>query len=269
MIPYQKRAYTLSYLKFSLMGIKVSILIQTTPLILNDTCDLIPTAGKVFCANSRAYNNSLSFTSLGVHFDETFQGRGPYCFRVRGELHHNIGSIIPMKEDDTRFAQIFVVGDGQEDEVKKRIKNSGQDLDHNILKEWQKFLSLNNPYVQTYRVAKEIIGDNIEQTFSLKTLEGRQLNRSTYNLPTVSQVAMVVKDADKTHAPHDIILHRVSGFLQHIHNYHSAYLALRYPILFPYGEQHWHPNALQINFHKKFFDFLNIMEKANFLCVNS
>ncbi|MBW0509324.1 hypothetical protein O181_049039 [Austropuccinia psidii MF-1] len=228
----------------------VSTLFQITPLILNDTCDLIPTAGKAFRANSRAYNNSLSFTSLGVHFDETVQGRGPYCFRVRGELHHKIGSIFPMKEDDARFAQIFVVGDGQEGEVKQRIKNSGQDLDHNILKEWQNFLSSNNPYVKTYRVAKDIIGDNIEQTFALKTLEGRQLNRSTYNLPTVSQVAMVVKDGDKTHAPRDIILHRVSGSLQHIYDYHSAYLALRYPILFPYGEQHWHPNALQVNWLK-------------------
>ncbi|MBW0490075.1 hypothetical protein O181_029790 [Austropuccinia psidii MF-1] len=101
------------------MGLRVSTLIQITSLILNDTCDLIPTAGKVFCANSRAYDNSLSFTSLGAHFDETVQGHGPYCFRVRGELHHNIDSIFPMKEDDARFAQIFVVGDGQEDEVKQ------------------------------------------------------------------------------------------------------------------------------------------------------
>ncbi|MBW0554638.1 hypothetical protein O181_094353 [Austropuccinia psidii MF-1] len=134
------------------MGLKVSTLIQITTLILNDTFDLIPTAGKAFRENFQAYNNSLSFTSLGVHFDETVQRRGAYCFRVRGELHHNIGSIFPMKEDDARFAQIFVVGDGQEDEVKQQIKNSGQDLDHNILKEWQKFLSSNNPYVKTYCV---------------------------------------------------------------------------------------------------------------------
>ncbi|MBW0537275.1 hypothetical protein O181_076990 [Austropuccinia psidii MF-1] len=119
MIQYQKQAYTLSYSKCSLMGLRVSTLIQINPLILNDTCDLIPTAGKAFHAKSQAYNNSLSFTSLGFHFDETVQGRGPYCFRVRGKLHHNIGSIFPMKEDDARVAQIFVVGDGQEDEVKQ------------------------------------------------------------------------------------------------------------------------------------------------------
>ncbi|MBW0575075.1 hypothetical protein O181_114790 [Austropuccinia psidii MF-1] len=82
-------------------------------LLLNEITDLIPTGGKAIHANSWAYDNSLSFTSLGVHFDESAQGSGPYCFRVRGELHHNIGSIFPINEDDARFAQIFFVGDGK------------------------------------------------------------------------------------------------------------------------------------------------------------
>ncbi|MBW0559063.1 hypothetical protein O181_098778 [Austropuccinia psidii MF-1] len=58
---------------------------------------------------------------------------------------------------------------------------------------------------------------------------------------------MVVKDRDKNHAPCDIILHCGSGSLQRFHDYHSAYLSLHYPVLFPYGEWHWYPNALQIN----------------------
>ncbi|MBW0584634.1 hypothetical protein O181_124349 [Austropuccinia psidii MF-1] len=88
-----------------------------------------------------------------------------------------------MNEDDARFAQIFVVGDAKEEEVKQQIKNIGQDLDHNILQDWQNFLSKSNPDVKTYRVARDIIGNNIEQMFALKTLEGRKLSQSTYNFP--------------------------------------------------------------------------------------
>ncbi|MBW0555937.1 hypothetical protein O181_095652 [Austropuccinia psidii MF-1] len=125
-----------------------------------------------------------------------------------------IGLIFPINEDDARFAQIFVVGDGKEDEVKQQIKNIGQDLHHNILQDWQDFLSKSNPDFKTYRIERDIIRNNIEQMFSLKKLEGSQLSQSTYNFPTVSQVAISFKDGYKTHAPHDILLHCISGSLQ-------------------------------------------------------
>ncbi len=42
----------------------------------------------------RMYNSVLAFTSLGAKVDESVTGgRGPYSFRIQGELYHKIGSL--------------------------------------------------------------------------------------------------------------------------------------------------------------------------------
>ena len=38
----------------------------------------------------------------------------------------------------------------------------------------------------------------------------------------------------------DLVLRRIGGSLQHISELHTAYFALRYPLLFPWGSQQWH-----------------------------
>ncbi|GKE23106.1 DNA helicase PIF1, ATP-dependent, partial [Tanacetum coccineum] len=62
--------------------------------------------------------------------------------------------------------------------------------------------------------------------------DGRQ-----YNLPTTSEVAaLIVGDIDSTTNDRDIILHMQKGGLKRINELHPSYLALQYPLLFPYGE---------------------------------
>ncbi|MBW0471262.1 hypothetical protein O181_010977 [Austropuccinia psidii MF-1] len=207
--------------------------------------------GKQFRNQSRLYNNSLSFTSAGVKLDKEVQGHGTYCFRVKGQLFHNIGSIFPDKGQTAKFAQIFVVGDSGVGEVNHRIKNINAKISHDILLSWQKFLNANNPYAKIYRSAKFIIGDELTQTYALRSLEGQVLNPSSYNKPTANEIAMVITDGTGKQSPRDIVLHRMGGNLQHIQDSHSGYLALRYPLLFPYGEQHWHPNSKLLNTKRK------------------
>lgn len=47
--------------------------------------------------------------------------------------------------------------------------------------------------------------------------------------------ALIVGDVD-TGSKRDIILERQSGRLKRISEFHPSYLALQYPLLFPYGE---------------------------------
>ena len=54
----------------------------------------------------------------------------------------------------------------------------------------------------------------------------------TYNVPTVSKVAALF-DANSRR---DIIFETQNGQLQRIHESHSIYLGLQFPLLFPYGE---------------------------------
>ncbi|GJR10890.1 hypothetical protein Tco_0793542 [Tanacetum coccineum] len=47
-----------------------------------------------FMENIRAYNQMFSMTSLGAHIDESVTiGRGPYVFKISGQLYHWIGSL--------------------------------------------------------------------------------------------------------------------------------------------------------------------------------
>ena len=52
-------------------------------------------------------------------------------------------------------------------------------------------------------------------------------------------------DSEET-GPRDLIIEHRNGALQRISELSSAYLPLRYPILFPHGEQGWHVNLHSI-----------------------
>ena len=62
-----------------------------------------------FRINIRKYNSVFSFTSLGVHVDEDLASarNGTYTFRIQGQLHHKIGSLIPNENEEAKFAQIY------------------------------------------------------------------------------------------------------------------------------------------------------------------
>jgi len=59
-----------------------------------------------------------------------------------------------------------------------------------------------------------------------------------YSLPTTDQLAMlVVGDFSLDTFQRDIVIQTRSGELQQISSLHPAYMALQYPLLFPYGER--------------------------------
>ncbi|KAG2210810.1 hypothetical protein INT45_013595 [Circinella minor] len=64
-----------------------------------------------FHRNIRAYNSTLSFTSLGVNVDQSVVNsrNGAYNFRIHSAVHHRIGSLFPNNNTATpAFAQIYV-----------------------------------------------------------------------------------------------------------------------------------------------------------------
>lgn len=55
--------------------------------------------GKEFRKNIWQYNCANSFSSLGIELDTSvLHGNGPYCFRIHGELRHQMGSLL-VEED--------------------------------------------------------------------------------------------------------------------------------------------------------------------------
>ena len=63
---------------------------------------------KKFRENIRNYNSSLAMASMVANI-ETPPGRGPYCFRVHGQVYHAIGGLRPPAGSDPQCAQVLIM----------------------------------------------------------------------------------------------------------------------------------------------------------------
>ena len=113
----------------------------------------------------RAYNSSLSFTSLGVNIDQTVANSngGAYNFRIHGNVYHRIGSLLPAADNRPAFAQIYVHDPTTEIENRHAVANV--QLDHNTLQRLQTLMHNLNPFVQSFQnmaeIAREQVIDNV------------------------------------------------------------------------------------------------------------
>ena len=57
----------------------------------------------------RNYNSAFAFTSFGGKIDHGINqaGRGPYIFKVNGEVYHQHGSLIPDDNTNLQYAQLY------------------------------------------------------------------------------------------------------------------------------------------------------------------
>ncbi|KAH1247727.1 hypothetical protein GmHk_06G017548 [Glycine max] len=63
------------------------------------------------------------FTSPGVKVDTTYNTRrGPLTFRIHGQGHHLIGSLLPMADNSSKFAQLYIYD--IDNEVKNRFSQN-------------------------------------------------------------------------------------------------------------------------------------------------
>ncbi|KAH9544880.1 hypothetical protein CY35_12G019100 [Sphagnum magellanicum] len=65
-----------------------------------------------------------------------------------------------------------------------------------------------------------------------------------YNINPYVEVFKMARDMMVTEDRRDVVLAQQAGLLQRISELHVGYMALHYPLLFPYGEDGWHPNIL-------------------------
>jgi hypothetical protein len=103
-----------------------------------------------------------------------------------------------------------------------------------------------NPYVKVFKMARDMMATEGAPTdlklclIAFQTKDARQ-----YNVLTVDEVAaLMVRNGFEAVDKHDIIVAQQAGPFQRISKLHVGYMALHYPLLFPYGEDGWHPNIL-------------------------
>ncbi|XVF70625.1 hypothetical protein PTKIN_Ptkin11bG0178000 [Pterospermum kingtungense] len=60
---------------------------------------------RLFRDNIRFYNSMFQFTSIGGKIDGRVNRKpGPYVFRINGQNHHKLGSLLPMDGQKPKFA---------------------------------------------------------------------------------------------------------------------------------------------------------------------
>lgn len=68
----------------------------------------------------RQYNCLFAFTSMGANIDRSLNdGRGPPVFKISGQVHHRIGSLLPDDNNLPKFLQLYVYDTANE--VRNRL----------------------------------------------------------------------------------------------------------------------------------------------------
>ncbi len=164
---------------------------------------------KDFRQHIRSYNNALAFTSVGANLDTSVAQPGNYTYRLRSELYHRMGSLLPQPGEVPKFAQLYI--SDPHAELDGRMGNFGG-LNRDIMQSLQTMLHECNPYASIYQTAMERLqGGAVE--LSLRLLNDRRTDLRRYNAPTADEIGalMVGGDVDEVNA-RDIIIRSTNGY---------------------------------------------------------
>ncbi|XP_076885786.1 uncharacterized protein LOC143535408 [Bidens hawaiensis] len=204
---------------------------------------------KFFLKNIRRYNSMFSFTSMGGKIDKSInKGNAPFIFRLSGQNYHNIGSLLPTTGSKPKFAQLYIYDTDNEVSNRQTIFDQSDNgnsstsnvIDLQIIQQLKHMLDSHNQLVKCYRMARDCFSENPAVDLKLRLIGRRQNDARTYNLPTASEVAaLIVGDIGDCIDNRDIIFKTQEGGLQTVNEHHPSYLALQYPLIYPYGEDNY------------------------------
>nr|XP_025603131.1 uncharacterized protein LOC112695132 [Arachis hypogaea]XP_025630251.1 uncharacterized protein LOC112723204 [Arachis hypogaea]XP_025674055.1 uncharacterized protein LOC112773204 [Arachis hypogaea]XP_025674064.1 uncharacterized protein LOC112773214 [Arachis hypogaea] len=221
--------------------------LQQPPEILHQLLSGCDEKSIHFQKNTRTYNSMFAFTSFGGKIDRSINhSKGPPTFLLHGQNYHLMGSLLPQEGSPAKFAQLYIYD--TQNEINNRTAvvssdNSTDHLDKTIVADLMKMLDTHNVLAKTFRMMREVMKSNPIRDIRLKLIGKRGKDGRRYNLPSVDEIAgLVVGDFDASMKERDIIVETRSGALQRVSELNPSYLALQYPLLFPYGEDGWREN---------------------------
>ncbi|XP_077251766.1 uncharacterized protein LOC143890990 [Tasmannia lanceolata] len=98
-----------------------------------------------------------------------------------------------------------------------------------------------NQLTKVFRMARDRFKESDLHDVHIRLIGNRGKDVRQYNMPTTSEVAaVIVGDLSKTNVERDVIVEHISDGLQCISDLNPSFMAMEYPILFPYGEDGYH-----------------------------
>lgn len=209
---------------------------------------------KQFIPKIRQYNSLFAFTSMGGNIDKNInKGNGPYVFRINGQIHHRIGSLLLRPNNIPKFAELYIYDTKNEIENKIQALTEQDSEEHDLnlytIEKLKKLLDEHNPLVKIFRHARDILEEHKGIDVSIRIVGANKGDPIQYEMPHTEELAiLVVGELNLEKFRRDIIVSNKYEGLQRVSIFHPAYMALQYPLLFPYGERGF---QLGIPYHKK------------------
>ncbi|CAI9259361.1 unnamed protein product [Lactuca saligna] len=201
-----------------------------------------------FLKDVRAYNSMFLMTSFGANVDDDINdSRGPYVFKVSGQISHKIRSLLPDPAKGPRFLQLYLFD--IDHEVENRLRDfdgpGSNTLDSTVINYLSRFLAESNEYARTFKNAKQMAEEMELESYAVRLFNHIEDRR--YDLPLPGSLGCIVNGDDTTSTTYDIIIHSHHGHPQRISKLHPSYMPLQYPPLFPFGEEGWSPRLKLAN----------------------
>ena len=215
--------------------------------------------------NIRTFNSMLAFTLFRANIDTSARdSHDPHIFKINGQVHYLLGSLLPVDNNYPRFAQLYLYD--TENKIQNRMSTVSFDecskiITETIIKILIKMLDENNILVQLFQTIRDWHKETSIAYIKIRPIGRQNLNSNQYDLPTSNDIGgLIVGDIGEYKKGTDIIVKSKSNNLQRITKLHPSYMSLQYPLLFPYREDGYRIYLnLSLDHTNK-----NIFEKKNF-----
>ena len=183
----------------------------------------------------------FTFTSFGTNIDSsTSDSYGPYVFKISGQIHHLMGSLLPLDNDSPKFAQLYIYDTKNEIQNKMSsyiFDDAFKNFTKSITKLLIEMLDETNKLVRLFRTIRTRFRYSEISSFKLRLMGRRHTYSKQYDLPTSDDIgALIVRDIGEYESRRDIVIENRTKVLQRISKLHHSYMSLQYPLLFHYGE---------------------------------
>lgn len=218
----------------------------------------ITTISRHFLRNIRQYNSCFQMTSFGATNIMRESGFMP-TFRIQGQIYHLIGSLLPVENEESKFLQLYFLGNNENEATKRStITNS---TDYNIILKLQKFFHEHNHLIKLCKSALEIMPTD-DYKIDIKADEiPSGIHKKRMNVPRFNETAVVMVGSN--FEKRDIVLYKRNNKTLKVSELHRSYDALQYPIIFWQGEDGYHIDIMQTiqkkrNHKKSIYNYLII-----------
>ncbi|XP_071688702.1 uncharacterized protein [Rutidosis leptorrhynchoides] len=172
--------------------------------------------------NIRAYNQMFSMASYGAQIDDTINNsRGPYVFKIVGQVYHWIVAICPEDGDPPRFLQLYIYD--TDNEVRNRLNIFGErrsgGVSEQVVELPLHILNDKNEVVKLFRIARDrILGADVPE-FQIRLYN--VIGAKQYEMPVTDTLgAIVFKTGDRTRTDYDLIVEYKGGTPKRVNKLH-------------------------------------------------